>query len=117
MNRLISSMVTELIRHVNYFTGICQKPIKLGAPVGVNSLLTIEKVITQKLTLPFIVNSCLKHIGHMQGLPQCILPCHLHNQGSYRQVCAKFKDFSRIFKTFLLFSRTENSMFSRTENL
>ena len=29
-------------------------------------------------------------------------------QGPYRQVCVKFKDFSRTSKTFLLFSRTEN---------
>ena len=30
-------------------------------------------------------------------------------QGSYRQDCVKFKDFSRTSKkTFLLFSRTEN---------
>ena len=29
-------------------------------------------------------------------------------QGSYRQDCVKFKDFSMTSQTFLLFSRTEN---------
>ena len=29
-------------------------------------------------------------------------------QGSYRQDCVKFKDFSRTSKDFLLFSKTEN---------
>ena len=32
----------------------------------------------------------------------------VENQGSYRQDCVKFKDFSRTFKTLLLFPKTEH---------
>ena len=36
------------------------------------------------------------------------MPVKSTAQGSYRQVCVNFKDFSRTLKTFLLFSRSEN---------
>ena len=42
----------------------------------------------------------------MQAVKALGSPVHI--QGSYRQVCVKFKDFLRTSKTFLLFSRTEN---------
>ena len=57
-------MVDELIREVIYFPGIFQRANQirdkaLGAPVGVYSLMAIEKVTKQKLTLSFIVHSKL----------------------------------------------------------
>ena len=53
--------------------------------------------------IPDLTNSSLRLPEMHKKLVQ-----HITSQGSYRQVYVKCKDFSRIFKTFLLFSRTEN---------
>ena len=53
---------------------------------------------------PEILTINITDTGSVRSLPTR----HISWHGSYRQVCVKFKDFSRTSKTFLLFPRTEN---------
>ena len=69
-------MITELIRSVNYFPGISQRDNQIndkasGAPVNVNNLMAIEKMIKQKLSLPFVAHFLPFNPFKPNGISHC----------------------------------------------